>query len=247
MSFLDSIRSSIDVEATNASHAVMLGGVFKLGEDLARSGVRKFTLIDYDSVEGRNMSRHDFYRHEIGHSKVHAVARRLGEINPEIEVDVLVRDFCELSANEIVNYLVIAQNSPKRRVPKVLHQPGAFFNQVINFVLADSYMQPHQHPAKEKIEEIWLMEGKMAVLFFDDQGKITQVVNLDPQLNNQIAIPAFAWHTYVTLSDHSISYETMNGVYDPATWKTFASWATTENTPESTTYLNQLKQAVVSL
>jgi len=156
-------------------------------------------------------------------------------------------DIPQLSAKEIATYLETAQNSPKRRVPKILHQPGAFFNQVVNFVLADSYMQPHQHSAKEKIEEIWLMEGKMAVLFFNDQGKITQVVYLDPQRNNHITIPAFAWHTYVTLSDHSISYETMNGVYDPATWKTFASWAPTEDALEGTIYLNRLKQAVAGL
>ena len=101
----------------------------------------------------------------------------------------------QLSAEEITTYLAVAQKSPKRRAPKILHHPGAFFNQVINFVLADSYMQPHRHQDKEKIEEIWLIEGKMTVLFFDDQGTITQVVNLDPQLNNYIAIPAFAWHT----------------------------------------------------
>jgi len=153
----------------------------------------------------------------------------------------------QISPDEIVNYLAAARNSLKRRVPKILHQPGAKFNQVINFVLGNSYMQPHQHPDKEKIEEIWLLEGKMAVLFFDDQGKITQVVSLDNQQNNHIAIPAFAWHTYVTLSDHSISYETMNGIYNPATWKTFATWAPTENTPTSPIYLNQLKQAVASL
>ena len=154
-------------------------------------------------------------------------------------------DIPRLSPEEITTYLATAKNSPKHRVPKILHQPGAVFNQVINFVLADSYMQPHQHPDKEKIEEIWLMEGKMAVLFFDDRGKITRIVHLDPQLNNYIAIPAFAWHTYVTLSEYSISYETMNGVYDPATWKELAKWAPAEGTPESSAYLNQLKQTAL--
>ncbi|MBU1092511.1 WbuC family cupin fold metalloprotein [Patescibacteria group bacterium] len=153
----------------------------------------------------------------------------------------------QISSDETANYLTAAHNSLKQRMPMILHKPGANFNQVINFVLANSYMQPHQHPDKNKIEEIWLLEGDMAVLFFDDQGKITDVAKLDPQQNNHIIIPAFAWHTYVTLSDHSISYETMHGIYDPATWKEFAEWAPHEDTSESSTYLNHLKQKVVDL
>ncbi len=155
-------------------------------------------------------------------------------------------DLPRLSAEETAAYLQTAQTSPKRRTLKILHQPGTDFNQVINFVLADSYMQPHQHPAKEKIEEIWLLAGRMAVLFFDNQGKATKSVVLELGKNNHIKIPAFAWHTYVTLSDHSISYETMNGVYDPATWKTFAPWAPAESTPESSVYLASLKKGVTN-
>lgn len=151
-------------------------------------------------------------------------------------------DIPQLTPKEIATHLLSAKESPKHRFPIILHQPGDVSNRVINFVMADSYMQPHQHPDKEKIEEIWLLEGKMAVLFFDDKGEVTKSVILESSQNNHIKIPAFAWHTYVTLSDHSISYETMNGVYDPATWKEFAKWAPSEGTPEGSAYLNQLKQ-----
>lgn len=153
----------------------------------------------------------------------------------------------QLSRKEIEKYLIDAKNSPKQRVPKILHKPGAIFNQIINFVLAGSYMQPHQHPNKDKVEEIWLLVGRMAVLFFDNKGDVTKSVILEPGQNDYIRIPAFAWHTYVTLSNHSISYETMHGIYDPATWKEFAPWAPTEDTPESITYLDLLKQTVAGL
>jgi cupin fold WbuC family metalloprotein len=154
-------------------------------------------------------------------------------------------DIPQLTPEETATYLLSAKNSPKRRALKILHQLGAIFNQAINVVLADSYMQPHRHPDKGKIEEIWLLEGRMAVLFFDDQGAITKSAILEKNENSYIKIPAFAWHTYVTLSEHSISYETMNGVYDPSTWKEFADWAPPENTPESIPYLNQLKQTAL--
>lgn len=150
----------------------------------------------------------------------------------------------QLTPEETETYLLSAKNSPKRRALKILHQPGAEFNQAINVVLADSYMRPHRHPDREKIEEIWLLEGRMAILFFDDQGVVTKSVILEKNGGNYIKIPSFAWHTYVALSEYTVSYETMNGVYDPATWKELAGWAPPENTPESVTYLTSLKKEV---
>lgn len=155
-------------------------------------------------------------------------------------------DIPQLTSAETATYLANAKVSPRRRAIRILHQPSAKFNQVINFVMADSYMQPHRHPDKEKMEEIWLLEGKMAILFFDDQGTVTKSVALEKGQDNYIKIPAFAWHTYVTLSEHSISYETMNGVYDPATWKELAEWAPAESDPESHAYLDLLKKEAVA-
>lgn len=147
----------------------------------------------------------------------------------------------QLSEKEKEECLLKAKESPRHRYAKILHKPGAEWNQVFNFLLPDSYMQPHLHPNKEKVEDIYVREGKLGVLFFDDQGDITRSMILENGGQEMIKIPAFAWHTYVTLSDFVVTYETMSGVYDPATWKTFAAWAPAENTPEAREYLNFLK------
>ena len=151
----------------------------------------------------------------------------------------------QLSEKEINEYLALAKSAAKRRYPKIFHERGAEFNRAINFILNDSYMQPHCHPSEEKIEEIWVMRGKMAVIFFDDEGTITKSIMLEKGRGDYIKIPAFAWHTYVIFSDYSISYETMMGVYDPATWKQFPEWAPAENTPGSIAYLNFLKEGAI--
>ena len=84
----------------------------------------------------------------------------------------------QLSERETEEGLSQARSSPRHRYPKLLHQPGAEFNQVFNFMMSDSYMQPHLHPGEEKIEEIYIVEGRVATIFFDDQGAVSDVAAL---------------------------------------------------------------------
>lgn len=149
----------------------------------------------------------------------------------------------QLSDQEISDGLLQAGKSPRRRFPNILHLPGDEFNRVVNFILQDSYMQPHLHPGDEKIEKIHLIHGRVATLFFDDQGNIKQRILLEEGGNSLVEVPAFTWHTYVMLSEHAITYETMMGAYDPGTWKKFADWAPLESTPDSLRYLDFLKGA----
>ena len=151
-----------------------------------------------------------------------------------------------LSQDEADKDLCRAEASMRRRYPKILHSPGDEFNRVVNFIMYDSYMQPHLHPGPEKIEKIHVMEGKMAVLFFDDLGVVIKVTILESGHDEFIAVPAFTWHTYVMLSEHVISFETMMGKYEPETWKEFAQWAPEENTPESSKYLLSLRDTALS-
>ncbi len=147
----------------------------------------------------------------------------------------------QLTEREIEEGLSQARSSSRHRYPKILHKPGDEFNQVFNFITRESYMQPHLHPGEEKIEEIHIIKGKVAIYFFDDQGAVRDVVLLEKGGVESIRVPAFAWHTYVMLTDEVVTYETMMGKYDPLTWKRFAPWAPVENSPECLPYLSSLK------
>ncbi len=146
-----------------------------------------------------------------------------------------------LSEREIQDCLKLADSSEKRRYPKLLHSPGDEFNCVFNFMMRDSYMQPHLHPGEEKIEKIHLIRGKVAALFFDDQGAVKNCTVLEKGGIELIEVPAFTWHTYVMLTDYVVTYETMMGVYEPKNWKKFAEWAPQEGTMECPKYLDLLK------
>ena len=58
----------------------------------------------------------------------------------------------ELTESMIHDALSVAHESPRKRHAVVLHEQGAYFNEVFNFICYDSYMQPHLHPGPEKIE-----------------------------------------------------------------------------------------------
>lgn len=147
----------------------------------------------------------------------------------------------QLSEDEAKEGVSQANNSSRRRHPMILHNSGDEFNRVINFMMGDSYMQTHLHPGVEKIEKIYLMEGKLATFFFDDKGEVTKCTILEKGGTEMVEVPAFTWHTYVILSEFAITYETMMGKYEPHTWKNFLTIAPPENSLESVAYLQELK------
>ena len=59
-----------------------------VAENLARFGLTKITLYDFDTVEAHNIANQMFTQEDIGKPKVVAVAEYLKKINPEIEADI---------------------------------------------------------------------------------------------------------------------------------------------------------------
>ncbi len=66
-------------------HIIGCGSVGStVAENLARCGVKKFTLWDFDVVEPRNLANQMFREKDVGKPKVDALLDILGEINQEI-------------------------------------------------------------------------------------------------------------------------------------------------------------------
>ena len=152
----------------------------------------------------------------------------------------------ELSSDEVSLYFSVAKNSERCRSPKIMHKQGDYHNRVFNFILEDSYMHPHLHPSEEKIEKMYLLDGSFALITFDDDGEVTNTYVLAKDGRESIDVPAFTWHTYVMLTKEVIVFETMEGVYNPSTWKKMAPWAPSENTLEAPAYLEMLKSKVAT-
>lgn len=74
---------------TERIHIIGCGSVGStVAENLARSGVTKMTLWDFDKVEPHNLANQVFRQQDIGKSKIEALVDILAEINPDIKNDV---------------------------------------------------------------------------------------------------------------------------------------------------------------
>ena len=70
-------------------HIVGCGSVGStLAENLARCGVTKMTLWDFDTVEAHNIVNQMFRQEDVGKPKVEALKDILMDINPEIKGNV---------------------------------------------------------------------------------------------------------------------------------------------------------------
>ena len=70
-------------------HIVGCGSVgATVAENLARCGITKFTLWDFDTVEPHNLANQIFRQKDVGHSKIEALLDILSEINPDVKDEV---------------------------------------------------------------------------------------------------------------------------------------------------------------
>ena len=84
---------------------VGVGGAAGFVEDLARAGVYDLVLVDPDVVAATNIATQQVYRRDIGRPKVEAIADRLRDINPAVEVLAHQTDFNAFTESEIEGLL----------------------------------------------------------------------------------------------------------------------------------------------
>lgn len=73
-------------------HIIGCGAIGSLVADtLARMGLTKITLYDFDTVESHNIANQLYTQEDIGKTKVNALAERLCAINPSIKDDLVLQ------------------------------------------------------------------------------------------------------------------------------------------------------------
>lgn len=75
-------------------HVIGCGAIGSLVADtLARMGLTKITLYDFDTVEAHNIANQIYTEDDIGKPKVNALSKRLLAINPDMEEDLFVQPY----------------------------------------------------------------------------------------------------------------------------------------------------------
>ena len=90
-----------------------------------------------------------------------------------------------------------------------------------------SYFRPHHHPGKSEFALV--IRGLFDVMFFDDEGVLTERISVGPDTNIfGLEIPAGQCHTWVPMTEPSVFFEVKQGPYNPATSLLFAPWSPAE-------------------
>ena len=150
---------------------------------------------------------------------------------------------CNLISSEILTEVSSqAKQSERKRKNYNYHTDFADpMNRMLNAFEPGTYVQPHKHENPDKREVFIVLKGKLGVICFDDDGKITEKYILSPYPGNPgIEIPERIWHVAIALEEGTVAYEIKDGPYSPADDKNFAPWAPSENDPECKAYLRKV-------
>jgi sulfur carrier protein ThiS adenylyltransferase len=97
-----------EIKSKLRNYTVGIAGCGGLGSNcavaLARVGVGKLIICDFDVVSESNLNRQYYFYDQIGHKKVNALKRNINRINPETEVVAL---HVKLGADDITVFFKI--------------------------------------------------------------------------------------------------------------------------------------------
>lgn len=147
------IQDSVDINLLNRSHFVIVGagGSYSLITSLARTGIRKLTVIDYDTVEETNLVRQGYKQSDIGTFKVDALAQEVLSINPEVEYIGINKSFFEMTEEEL--------DRTFKDADLCLFLTDSFKAQAFGNIIALRYNKP-------AIWAGWYAQSRTAELFF---------------------------------------------------------------------------------
>lgn len=141
---------------------------------------------------------------------------------------------------------VQAQVNPRKRQHRNIHESYEDSCQrLFNAIEPGSYIRPHRHATDPRDELLVAVRGLMALVIFDEQGKVTEVVRFGADRGGEVLaigveVPANTWHTVIALASGCVLLEVKAGPFDPNQPKDLAPWAPAESVPNAEQYLQQL-------
>jgi cupin fold WbuC family metalloprotein len=110
----------------------------------------------------------------------------------------------------------------------------------------DTYIRPHRHAGKS--ESFHIIDGELTVVLFDDDGRVTQTIEMGPYHTGMAfyyRLMHATFHSVLVNSAQVIFHETTNGPFDPADTE-YPEWAPPEGDPAVSRYLERLREEVAA-
>lgn len=120
---------------------------------------------------------------------------------------------------------------------------------LFNAIKENSYIRPHRHSLDPKEECLIAIKGLFELIIFTDQGIIESITFLWSEKYSEklsiasgLELPAWVWHTVISLEDDSALFEIKGGPFNPSLAKEFAPWAPEEGTQHTNVFLKRLSE-----
>jgi cupin fold WbuC family metalloprotein len=134
--------------------------------------------------------------------------------------------FVDLSADVLAFLKSEALKNPRKRIRLCTHQgKDDKVHEMFIVHTRDTYVRPHKHI--RKAESLFIMEGEVDAIFFDDSGKVVKKVEMGPISSGKCfyyRISEPIYHTLRINSDTLCFHEVAEGPFNPAD-TVFPSWA----------------------
>lgn len=115
-------------------------------------------------------------------------------------------------------------------------------HRLLNAIEPGSYIRPHRHLDPEKDEAFILMNGRLGIVTFTDDGEVAETVLLSHAGGNLAAdIPHGVYHTALGLESGTVFYETKAGPYRQLNEEEKGLWAPEESDSRAKTFLMRLR------
>ena len=131
-----------------------------------------------------------------------------------------------------------AGQSPRRRAHHNLHEMSEPCHRLAVGLQPDTYIPPHRHLSADKAETLLVLQGRLGLLLFGEQGELQQTRLLEAGgecVGVDLAPGQF--HALVVLEADSILFECKAGPYRPLVEAEQAAWAPREGEPGVAEYL----------
>ncbi len=147
-----------------------------------------------------------------------------------------------IDRNLLDNLSAEASANPRLRKNYNIHPSDDFCcHRLLNAIEPGSYIRPHRHLDPAKDETFVILRGRLAVITFDDEGRvITRTLLAACGETIAIDIPHGIFHTAVSLEPGTIFFEAKAGPYVPIAEEEKAHWSPVDGSPEVAGYMAAL-------
>lgn len=135
-----------------------------------------------------------------------------------------------------------AAEAPRRRAHHNLHDMSEPCHRLAVGLQPDTYIPPHRHLCADKAETLLVLQGRLGLLLFGDDGQLQATRQL--QAGGEclgVDLAPGQYHALVVLEADSILFECKAGPYRALSEAEQAAWAPREGAPAVADYLAWMK------